>query len=136
MSNKSRLQTNNTNLQALIDKANALPDAGSGGSETCELTITTSAMDVPLPITIYYINSQGQCHYHSAPSSTNLDGSSNSLTIEVFKNSYIIFVDEYGDGRCIEELYDGLTEVCNIMGLSGLSFIYHITKSGVVNLIY
>lgn len=31
MSNKTRLQTNNTNLQALIDKANALPDAGSGG---------------------------------------------------------------------------------------------------------
>lgn len=29
MSNKTRLQTNNTNLQALIDKANALPDAGS-----------------------------------------------------------------------------------------------------------
>lgn len=45
MSNKSRLQTNNTNLQALIDKANALPDAGSGGSggaslETCTVTIT------------------------------------------------------------------------------------------------
>lgn len=31
MSNKTRLQTNNTNLQSLIDKANALPDAGSGG---------------------------------------------------------------------------------------------------------
>ena len=30
MSNKIQLQTNNTNLQALIDKANALPDAGSG----------------------------------------------------------------------------------------------------------
>ena len=32
MSNKSRLQTNNINLQELINKANALPDAGSGGS--------------------------------------------------------------------------------------------------------
>ena len=46
MSNKSRLQTNNTNLQALIAKANALPSAGSGGSsgggslETCTVTIT------------------------------------------------------------------------------------------------
>ena len=42
MSNKTRLQTNNTNLQALIDKANALPEAGSGGSasvETCTVTI-------------------------------------------------------------------------------------------------
>lgn len=42
MSNKTRLQTNNINLQALIDKANALPDAGSGGGsvETCTVTIT------------------------------------------------------------------------------------------------
>jgi hypothetical protein len=42
MSNKSRLQTNNTNLQALINKANSLPDAGggSGGNvETCTVTI-------------------------------------------------------------------------------------------------
>lgn len=30
MSNKTRLQTNNINLQDLIDKANNLPDAGSG----------------------------------------------------------------------------------------------------------
>lgn len=39
MSNKTRLQTNNTNLQALIDKANALPDAGSASVETCTVTI-------------------------------------------------------------------------------------------------
>lgn len=30
MSNKTRLQTNNTNLQTLINKANSLPDAGGG----------------------------------------------------------------------------------------------------------
>jgi hypothetical protein len=46
MSNKSRLQTNNTNLQALIDKANALPEAGgSSGSvedvDTCNVVINT-----------------------------------------------------------------------------------------------
>ena len=42
MSNKTRLQTNNANLQSLINKANALPDAGSGGGsiETCTVTIT------------------------------------------------------------------------------------------------
>jgi hypothetical protein len=44
MSNKSRLQTNNTNLQALINKANALPDAGGGSGggsvETCNLSLT------------------------------------------------------------------------------------------------
>jgi hypothetical protein len=50
MSNKSRLQINNTNLQALIDKANALPDAGSGSGgsvETCTVTINkTGAFSV------------------------------------------------------------------------------------------
>ena len=42
MSNKSRLQTNNTNLQELINKAENLPDAGgSGGSiETCTVYLT------------------------------------------------------------------------------------------------
>lgn len=47
MSNKTRLQTNNTNLQALINKANALPDAGSGGgsAETCTVTIENISYD-------------------------------------------------------------------------------------------
>lgn len=47
MSNKSRLQANNTNLQALITKANNLPDAGGGtggGSiETCYVQINCFA---------------------------------------------------------------------------------------------
>ena len=47
MSNKTRLQTNNTNLQALINKANALPDAGGSGGggsvETCTLIVTSPA---------------------------------------------------------------------------------------------
>ena len=56
MSNKSRLQTNNTNLQALIDKANALPDAGgSGGAsvETCTVTITTDRAVLLYGVTRY-----------------------------------------------------------------------------------
>lgn len=52
MSNKTQLQTNNTNLDALITRVNAakdtaasLPEAGSGGSgggsvETCTVTVT------------------------------------------------------------------------------------------------
>lgn len=45
MSNKTRLQTNNANLQSLINKANTLPEAGGGSSgggvETCTVTITS-----------------------------------------------------------------------------------------------
>ena len=44
MSNKTRLQTNNINLQDLIDKANNLPDAGSGSGETVNTVyISTNA---------------------------------------------------------------------------------------------
>ena len=46
MSNKTRLQTNNTNLQSLIDKANNLPDAGSGSGSA-----TSGAFDIlDLPV--------------------------------------------------------------------------------------
>ena len=57
MSNKTQLQTNNTNLDALITRVNAaketaasLPDAGSGGSgggsvETCTVTMVNNTDD-------------------------------------------------------------------------------------------
>lgn len=56
MSNKTRLQTNNMNLQALIDKANALPDAGSGGGgniETCTVTLTADVGIIKYGVTKY-----------------------------------------------------------------------------------
>ena len=55
MSNKTRLQANNTNLQALIDKANALPEAGSGGGsvETCTVTMTTGIEVLAYGVTRY-----------------------------------------------------------------------------------
>lgn len=49
MLNKTRLETNNTNLQSLIKKANALPDAGGGGGsgggsvETCSININITS---------------------------------------------------------------------------------------------
>lgn len=44
MSNLSRIQNNNASLDACIEKANALPDAGSGGAsvETCTVTLSLS----------------------------------------------------------------------------------------------
>lgn len=59
MSNKTRLQTNNTNLQALIDKANALPDAGgSGGGATVEICNGEIIVDAPnmTDFTVYAVN--------------------------------------------------------------------------------
>jgi hypothetical protein len=54
MSNKTRLQTNNTNLQALIDKANALPDAGGSSIETCEVVLH----DDTFSVTWYYTDAE------------------------------------------------------------------------------
>lgn len=51
MSYKEILQQHNTDLQGLIDKANALPDAGSGGGggasvETCTLVVEDNTIAI------------------------------------------------------------------------------------------
>lgn len=66
MSNKIRLQTNNTNLQALIDKANALPEAGSGGGgsvETCTVEITSDDGNVAMYSATTFQNGEYGCIY-------------------------------------------------------------------------
>ena len=60
MSNKSRLQTNNTNLQALINKANALPDAGGGGGSdgnfsSYTVTVDASVVNSTLGLNVLYV---------------------------------------------------------------------------------
>lgn len=40
MSYKTELQGNNTDLQTILDKVNALPDAGGGTLETCTVSVT------------------------------------------------------------------------------------------------
>lgn len=68
MSNKTQLQTNNTNLDTLIARVNAakntaasLPEGGSGGSsgggdgiETCTVTISMDGPPEPEIAAIYY----------------------------------------------------------------------------------
>lgn len=90
MSNKTRLQTNNTNLQELINKANALPDAGSGGSgggsvEMCTLTIYA---DSPMMGNEEIWYSDGS----STPKDIIFPEFGDSTTVNVVKNS-IIFAD-------------------------------------------
>lgn len=55
MSNKTRLQTNNNNLQSILNKVNALPEAGSGGGsvESCTVRLVSNG---PGDCTVYYVS--------------------------------------------------------------------------------
>lgn len=119
MSNKSRLQTNNTNLQALINKANALPEAGGGGGagvETCTVNIkpmTTS--------TISYVNN-GQII------TENIDSSGKTIT--VIKNTILVINGGWTSmnkttGSCTKLFYTmscaaySITGDCQLVGEAG-----------------
>lgn len=80
MSNKSRLQTNNTNLQALIDKANALPDAGSGGGSGGIDAWTGQIYFKGLGlVTVYYTDINMNLQVTSLDQSTNITIAANTL---------------------------------------------------------
>lgn len=99
MSNKTQLQTNNTDLDALIarvnaakDTASSLPDAGSGGSgggsvETCTVTIQANYRTYVF-LTVY---SNGYITVESVP----VDAG-NVVTVEnVVKNSMMACIFMY-----------------------------------------
>ena len=81
MSNKSRLQTNNESLQLLIDKANELPDTGSGGGvETCTVELSTSEGFFNHVLYTQFENGEIKAYLHSVGNG-NVEGSSSlSLT--------------------------------------------------------
>lgn len=107
MSNKTRLQTNNTNIQALIDKANALPDAGgSGGGATIETyTGTLSKSGMMPPDSLY-----GTLWYTDASLTIqNVQISSFPYSFTVVKNSIIYWEDQldisFKSGTNITKIY-------------------------------
>jgi hypothetical protein len=115
MSNKTRLQTNNTNLQALIDKANALPEAGGGSSggsvETYSGSITATLVMSPdlSQITVFYMDETLTTKSISSPASP--------FNFSVIKNS-VIFVK---GGMLTAK------SGCTILGGSSGQYAYQIT---------
>jgi hypothetical protein len=87
MSNKTQLQTNNTNLQSLIDRINAakdtaasLPEAGGGGSlETCTVSLRLDGPTMKDSL-VYYTNENQELATETFRS---------SITIKCLKNSII-----------------------------------------------
>ena len=85
MSNKTTLQSHNTRLQNLINTANSLPDAGSGGSggiELCTCTVDCPSKLVGLDDMIWYSDGTGSFKTHTVEWRT-------TDTISVLKNSII-----------------------------------------------
>ena len=113
MSNKTRLQTNNTNLQELINKANALPDAGSGGGGSVETCTVTLSSDAPSSGTesVYYTNGSNEVQTVFFP----LFG--DSINITVLKNSILTTYGGTPDNDNILLIsYEGPYKVCFVMG--------------------
>jgi hypothetical protein len=114
MSNKTRLQTNNTNLQALIDKANSLPDAGSSGGgsvETCTVTLIGEAPIIGAE-KFWYTDETLNIRYVSLPDFNE------TTTLTVVKNS-IVFIYSSGSTRVvgnITELNNGTDKACFVSG--------------------
>lgn len=94
MSNKTQLQTNNTNLSNLIE---TLRGKASGGSvETCTLTINCTATSIG-KVTLHYIDTNGEYQTYS----------SESGSISLLKNS-MIYVSKDG-ANCKFSTQGGLT---------------------------
>ena len=96
MSNKTQLQTNNTNLDALIARVNAakntaasLPEVGSGGSSGGGLeTVIVTFGSTPDPgSTVYYIDSAQTLQTTEIQS---------NLSINVLKNTILVTADYWG----------------------------------------
>lgn len=87
MSNKTQLQTNNADLQSLIDRINAakdtaasLPEAGGGGSlETCTVSLRIDGPTMTDSL-VYYTNENQELATETFRS---------SITIKCLKNSII-----------------------------------------------
>ena len=119
MSNKTRLQTNNTNLQALIDKANALPDAGSGSGgnvNTCTVKIINQITTLG-----HYIHGLGYTYMDTTgqitTAYTDYGYAANQSTEVVLENvicgSYIR-LSNYGYNYVGYTYAGGLTELDNV----------------------
>ena len=110
-----QIQQHNTTLQALIDTANALPEAGSGSGggsvETCTVTISPDIMNSFTSPTYYYTE---------AISMTIQSLTTQDATIIVPKNTILIIINwssySLADGACNQIFYNSIYTAYEITG--------------------
>ena len=112
MSNKTRLQTNNTNLQTLIDKANALPDAGSGSGgsvETCTVIFTCFDSIEGYAYTAYEnneITAKGELNHSVGTNPTSM-----TFSNVVCGSAIYVFNDYYANGLRVGGGVESITSI-------------------------
>ena len=123
MSQKTDLQSNNTDLQAILATINALPSAGGGGSS--EAVVHTVTLDVYNDLGwsgggyIYYINAEGnvaQIHIDSSDSYTGTITLPTGLIIlgNLLTGSFESWLSIEGDIECVSNMH-----TCAIFHVNG-----------------
>lgn len=108
MTYKTDLQTNNTNLQSILDKVNALPEAGGGGSVITGVA-TTSSKD----------------------SLTILDAIGKSNIIVMLNSCDEISASTYGKSVIYFEYLNGIMTSC-VINPAGTLFFYSANGTGII----
>lgn len=111
MSYNTELQSNNTELQAILDAVNALPEAGTGGGGSVEAVNINVMAAAPWGVTstVYYVD----------PSGAQQTLSQTEGTITVMKNS-LLLIASGGDGVSARNN-------ARIYMFSGKDYLYYIT---------
>lgn len=141
MSNKTQLQTNNTNLQSLIDRVNAakntaasLPEAGDGGGAIPIITLPVGATEIVLKPNTYYILTQPVATNLSLSFLSGQDGELSEYMLEIRADDddiQLTFSEDvyWNEGRNIYDIqkrsvmldgkYTHFFSVINSKGLTG-----------------
>ena len=135
MSYKTDLQSNNVDLQSILNTINSLPEAGSGGGgiETCTVTIKNTDTIVPLYIDWIYaaVVTNGVIMKYSAEYISLLNGG--TFIIEnCVKNSIVVFQALDGSASTYENatlLNDTYGQFVSFVGADGTDVVLGIEEA-------
>lgn len=129
MSNKTRLQTNNINIQSLIDKANSLPDAGSGGGGSAEsYTVTIEgSQNFPLSFSAnaYFYDARGGTTFYD------IWGSNMPYTLTNVSKGMLVLLDRSFSGA-LQGAYAVSGDIYDVQNYDGIIAIFDVSSDGTI----